>query len=335
MLIGVFLILLILYFGRILFIPLFFGGFISFILYPICSWLEAHHLGRSFAIFIGLLIVSIPICGILFLLTQQIVHITSHWEFISSKLFSLIEKLLPRQLELNMDEKEEWLKLIIMKTSNGIYSSFKASIIFFLNILLIPFYAALILYYRERLVYFLYQFFPVAEAKKVRNIIHETIHTYYNFIKGMAFVYLLVGLLNSLGLFLLGIPNPLAFGFTASILTFIPYIGIIIGSVLPITIAWITYDNIYYPLGVIIIFTLVQFIEANFIFPLAISQRIKVNTLITLITIFAGALIWGVAGMILFIPFIAILKLISDRVDSLHPLAVLLERGKLKNNTKS
>ena len=151
-----------------------------------------------------------------------------------------------------------------------------------------------------------------------------TIRTYYNFIKGMALVYLIVGMLNSVGLLLLGIPHPFLFGFIASLLTFIPYIGIIVGSLLPITMAWITYYSIWYPIAIVAIFTFVQYLEANVIFPVAVSSRLNVNTLVMLIAIFVGGLLWGMAGMILFVPFVGIAKLIADHNPRWKTLSMIL-----------
>lgn len=327
-LLNTLIVLLLLYFGRILFIPLFFACFISFILYPICKRLEARKISRTLSIFIGLIIVCLPIAGIIAILIRQLIHISHYWPLTIEKLVLLFEKIkLPEQYKLLPAQKEEWIKLLFMNASSYLYSGFFASLIGLVQIVLIPFYAALILYNRKRLVYFIYLFIPETNAARIKSILIDTIHTYYNFVKGMLIVYLAVGILNSLGLFLLGIPNAILFGFTASILTFIPYIGIVIGSVLPVTIAWIIHENIYYPLGVIGIFTFVQFLEAYFIFPIAVSHKIKVNTLVTIIAIFVGGIVWGAAGMILFIPFLSILKLVAERVETLHPLAVLLGAG--------
>jgi predicted PurR-regulated permease PerM len=60
------------------------------------------------------------------------------------------------------------------------------------------------------------------------------------------------------------------------------------------------------------------------IFPLAVSSRLKINALVTIVSIFAGGIIWGVSGMILFIPFLGILKLVADRTPSLKVLSVIL-----------
>src|SRR5690606_6525465 len=110
----------------------------------------------------------------------------------------------------------------------------------------------------------------------------------------------------------------------ASVLTFIPYVGITIGAILPIGIAWITFDSVWYPLGVVIVFAIVQYLEANLIFPCAVSYRLQVNMLFTLLAIVAGGILWGASGMVLFVPFLAILKLIADKNPNLRPVALLL-----------
>ena len=174
------------------------------------------------------------------------------------------------------------------------------------------------------LVNVLFHIFPSEKKETILEILVETIHAYYNFIKGMLLVYLIVGFLNSIGLMIIGIQHPFLFGFIAAILTFIPYVGIIISSLLPITISWITFNSIWYPLGVIIVFTVVQILEAYIIFPFAVGSRLRINTLVIIIMIIFGGIIWGASGMILFIPFISIVKLIADRTKSLKTLSLLL-----------
>lgn len=140
----------------------------------------------------------------------------------------------------------------------------------------------------------------------------------------MLVVYLIVGALNSAGLLLLGVPHAVLFGFLAAVMTFIPYVGIIVASLLPISISWITFNSAWYPIGVILVFTIVQYLESNIIFPWAVSSKLQINTLATLIVIVAGGILWGAAGMILFIPFVAIIKLIADQTENLKWLSLLL-----------
>jgi predicted PurR-regulated permease PerM len=97
------------------------------------------------------------------------------------------------------------------------------------------------------------------------------------------------------------------------------------------TMAWVMYDSAWYPLGILGIFAFVQYLEANVIFPFAVSSRLNVNTLVMLVAIFLGGILWGLAGMILFVPFTGIIKLIADYNPKLKTLSMILGTAS-KNN---
>ena len=189
-----------------------------------------------------------------------------------------------------------------------------------------PIYTALFLYHRQTFVRYLRMITPDQYQQKLDAILNQTIHTYFNYIKGMVLVYLIVGVLNSVGLYALGVKHAILFGMICAVMTIIPYIGIVISALLPITMVWISTGNVWYPIGVIAVFTFVQYLEANVIFPMVVGTELHVSTMAMLVAIIAGGIIWGVAGMILFIPFIAILKIVTDHVDDWKPLNVLLSR---------
>jgi predicted PurR-regulated permease PerM len=318
----------ILYFGRILFIPLSFAFLVSFILYPVCVWLESKKIPRALAIATGLAIITFILVGLFYLLVHQFMAFEKSWPEINDKFGIAVERLheqIATQLGISRSGQDEWFKQILEKAITAIGSVLFSSGSTLVVGLIIPVYSALILYNRRQLVNLVTGFFPAEKRSQIISVLNKTIVTYYNFIKGMLTVYLVVGLLNSIGLWLLDIPQAFLFGFIASILTFIPYVGIMVASLLPITVAWITKDSIWYPLGVVGVFAFVQYLEANLIFPLAVSYRLKINTLATLIAMFTGGILWGAAGLILFIPFAGMIKLIADEVDPSGPIARFMD----------
>lgn len=321
---------LILYFGRNIFIPISFALLISFVLYPICAWLEKKGLGRLMAIILS--ITALILLGLMLvaLLIYQFVGFFEEWPAIQSKLGQAFADL-SEMLELIGLSKAEQSNIVskFSDQSGGnvltiLRNAVSASAFSILLLVLTPVYAVLILYYRQYWMKILSRLFPSEKNESLREMISLTIKAYYNFMKGMALVYILVGSLNSVGLLFLGVPHAILFGFIASILTFIPYVGIIVGSLLPIAMAWITYDSIWYPVGIVAIFTFVQYLEANVIFPVAVSSRLNVNTLVMLIAIFTGGLLWGMAGMILFVPFVGIAKLIADHNHRWKTVSMIL-----------
>ncbi|PWA04212.1 AI-2E family transporter [Flavobacterium psychrotolerans] len=331
---------LILYFGKTLFIPLSFAMLISFILYPICKWMEQKGIGRGVSIFISLFFVTLFFGTIIYLLFKQVTEFLQEWQMLEIKLLESLSQLsafLTEQFGVSSERQLTFLKNSVNNSGMQAISilqstaySFSESLFY---LLMIPVFSALILFHRQMLVNALYQFFPSDRKGIIHEILLETIQAYYNFIKGMVIVYLIVGILNSIGLAIIGVPHPILFGFIASILTFIPYIGIMTSSLLPIAVSWITFNSIWYPLGVIAVFSIVQALEAYIIFPFAVGSRLKINTLAIIIMVIVGGILWGGAGMIIFIPFISILKLIADRTESLKTVSLLLGDGKIKKET--
>ncbi len=328
---GIVLLALILYLGKPLFIPLAFAFLISFILYPICHWLENHGINRNLAIGLPIVLMVVLFTGIGYLLMAFLLEHFHEMGDIKPKLLEVlhsIHQFLAENLGLSTELQNEITQNVINSTGNGLYKASSGTVsslskmAFFM--IMVPIFSFLILLYKSKLMNTLYHFFPNESRSSLREIVTDTIQSYYNFIKGMMLVYLIVGTLNSVGLAIIGAPNPILFGFLASVLTFIPYVGIMIASLLPITAVWITYDSVWYSVAVIGWFAFVQILEAYFIFPYIVGKRLKINTLIILIMIILGGMLWGAAGMILFIPMVSILKLVASRSPKLKFISELL-----------
>ena len=322
---------LLLYFGRSLLIPIAFAILISFILYPICAWLERKGTGRAMAIVISVGLLVLLGLSLATLLFYQVFHFIHEWPVIQSKLSESVHNLSEAMVSLwgiSKEQQSDWISKLSEQSGGNILSMIRSTVTSSASsitlLVLIPVYSVLILYSRNYWMNILYRLFRKEKQEKLKGILHHTITTYHEFIKGMTIVYLVVGILNSIGLLLLGVPHAILFGFIASILTFIPYLGIMIGSLLPITMAWITYDSIWYPVAIVGIFGFVQYLEANVIFPVAVGKRLNVNTLAILVAIFAGEILWGVAGMVLFIPFLGIAKFIADQDPEWKTVAMIL-----------
>ncbi|MFZ1527202.1 MAG: AI-2E family transporter [Ferruginibacter sp.] len=320
---------IILYLGKTLFIPLFFGLLIAIVMHPVCKWLELHGIKKIIAITVCLLIVSVLFAALLALLIWQL-------NVFGKDAPAIFQKAATAELQL-----QQWLisktgiNLNIAGSINdklpaGVLtlagSAFETTISTLFIFFITPVYTALFMYHRKVFVQYLKLITPEKYLHKLDRILAETIHTYSSYIKSMVLVYIIVGILNSLGLYALGVKNAILFGMLCAIMTIIPYIGIIVSAMLPISVIWLETGNPWYPLGVVAVFSFVQYLEANVIFPKVVGTQLQVSTMAMLVAIIAGGIIWGVAGMILFIPFAAILKIISDNIEEWKALNLLLSR---------
>lgn len=326
------LILALLIFLKGFLIPFAYGLLIALIVYPLCKRLEKKKVSRSLAIFFSILIVFIALGFIVFIFVLQIQVINREIPTLTERMgqfFPKAQEWLNSTFGLSLSEQNSLIlsmKKNISSNLGGFISgsfSFAAAVLF--NLIIIPLYSVLILYYRRTLVNFVGSLLEKRFKEDLPVILSETTHMYFNYIKGMLGVYIVVGILNSIGLLILGVDYAIVFGMVTAFMTIIPYIGIIISSILPIIMVWAETNNILYPIGVVAVFAFVQYLEANIIFPYVVGKQIGLNTLISIIAIVLGGVLWGVSGMILFLPFTAILKIISSHIEALKPFYKLLE----------
>ncbi len=324
----------VLYFGRALFIPLAFSLLIALILYPFCKWLEKHKWPRSIAIAASLIIVILLFTAILWLLLWQLNYLKNDLPVLLQKIQSALQQLqqwVNDKVGVAFNLETGWMENAA-RNSGGNIGSFIQSVFksmggLLFSLFLIPVFTALFLYHREQFVQFLKALIPEKYHQRLNTILHEASYAYNKYIIGLIKVYLIVGTLNSIGLLLLGVEHAILFGMLTAFMTMVPYIGIIISSLLPITVAWVTTDSLLYPLGVVGIFAFVQYLENAVIFPKVVGQQLNVSTWAILVAMLAGGIIWGISGMVLFMPFVAILKIISGHIEEWRPLNILLSRA--------
>ena len=324
----------VLYFGKALFIPLSFALLIALILYPFCNWLEKHKWNRSIAIVISLVIVIFLFAGIIWLLLWQLKYLKDDIPFLAQKIQAALLQLqqwLNDKVGIAFNLGTNWMENTARNSGGNIssflQSAFKSMGGFLFSLFIIPVFTALFLYHREQFVQFLKSLIAEKYHPRLQIILHEASYAYHKYIIGLIKVYLIVGTLNSIGLLLLGVEHAILFGMLTAFMTMVPYVGIIISSLLPITVAWVTTDSLLYPLGVVGIFAFVQYLENSVIFPKVVGQQLNVSTWAILAALLAGGIIWGVSGMVLFMPFVAILKIISGHIEEWRPLNILLSRA--------
>jgi len=125
-------------------------------------------------------------------------------------------------------------------------------------------------------------------------------------------------------LLILGVEYAILLGVIGAILNVLPYIGGIVAIALPIIIATITKDGFSTQILILVAYMVIQFIDNNILVPRIVSSKVKINALVSLVIILLGGAVWGLSGMFLSIPFIAVLKIVFDRVDELKPWGKLL-----------
>jgi putative permease len=123
---------------------------------------------------------------------------------------------------------------------------------------------------------------------------------------------------------LLGIKYAMLLGIITGLFNIIPYIGIFTALLFSILVTFATAAGTTKIVLVLVAVVIMHLIDSNVLLPLIVASKVKINGLITLLGVVIGEMMWGIPGMFLSIPVIAIAKIIFDRVESLHPWGFLL-----------
>jgi predicted PurR-regulated permease PerM len=150
----------------------------------------------------------------------------------------------------------------------------------------------------------------------------------------MGKVMVILALLNISAYSIIGVKHAVFFGLIGAVLNIIPYIGPFIGALLPTAYAALTMDSLLSPLLILAVYQVIQVLEGNFLTPKIVGGQVNLNAFVTFLGLLLGASIWGVAGMILIIPILAILREIFDLSDSTKPYALLLGEEVLAKTPK-
>jgi predicted PurR-regulated permease PerM len=173
------------------------------------------------------------------------------------------------------------------------------------------------------LLQFIAKLFSSDKHTVVAEVLKETKGLIQNYLVGLMIEMSIVAAMNSAALMLIGIKYGILLGVIGAILNVIPYIGGIVAIALPMIMGLMMDDPIS-ALYVFIAYILIQFVDNNFLVPKIVASKVKVNALISIVVVLIGGALWGVAGMFLSIPLIAILKVIFDRIEDLEPYGFLI-----------
>ncbi|WPR70249.1 AI-2E family transporter [Flavobacterium sp. NG2] len=320
-------------------IPLIFAIILSVLIYPIVQFFESRlYFNRIVSISIAIIIFTFIIFAIFVLIGIQFEEIMNksdaYYKQIGQKLTPLLAQ---TEQSTGINSKDIvgdgnlGVKEIVKKNSNKIVNFITTSGSILGDFVLSPLYMFLFLLYRNFLVSFIYKITTGISTKQhTRVILQQLYKVQQNYLLGLVSVMAIVGLLNSLGLLILGIEHPFFFGFLCALLLLVPYIGIIIGSLLPALIALATKDSYWYAIGVIGIFGFIQFIEGNFITPKITGSKVSLNAFVSILSIVLFSMLWGIPGMILALPITASLKVLFDHSERMKPIGFLLGEAKQK-----
>ncbi len=316
--------------ARDIVVPLLISAILSIVLLPAVKRLE-RKLSSTLAITLVLIIAFLVFVAAGWLTINQMSSLVRDLPNLESKYNTLVDRVsntLQDTFGMSAKEQNQLLKNGVTTLSGYATDLLSATTNIISLVIQVPIYIFLFLIYRDRFRSFVINLIPDKEEilwkKDVENVVQ-------GYTSGLLLVTLIITVLNSVGLLILGIDHAIFFGIISGVLTIIPYVGIFIGATLPVLMALLTKDSLWYPLGVVIIFSIVQFLEGNFITPRITGSKVSINALAAIIALLIGGKILGIAGMILAIPALGLIKIILTHTNHLKAFVILIEDAPIEN----
>jgi predicted PurR-regulated permease PerM len=308
-------------------VPLAFACISSILLNPLFVRLQRNKVPRVVAIIISLLIALILVSAVLYFLASQIARFSEAIPLFKKKFSSLVfdgEYWVYDNLGIAREKQAEVVNQSIEQNKELVGSTVTTLLGTLGGLLLMPVYVFLFLFYKPLILNFLFEIFAEENSKEVAAVLNRTKASIQSYMVGLLLEALVVAILNSTALLILGVKYAVLFGVLGALLNMVPYIGGLISIILPVFMSIVTHNGYTTPLLVIAAYIVIQFIDNNILVPRIVSSKVKINALISIMVVLLGNALWGLPGMFLSIPSVAVLKIIFDRIDTLKPWGKLL-----------
>ena len=326
-LIIIVLLLFLLHVGEHVLMPIAFAGLVSILLVTPCKLLEKWGVSRGFAALISLLLALIFFAFVFYFISSQVYAFKKDVPEVIRRLTLIIHDLenwVQTKYNVSTDKINQTVDSLTSETmAFSVFSStFSTLSSVFLYTVLTILYTFLLLLYRRLIVQFFITSFTDYPAQ-VYDVIMKTRFVVKGYLVGIIIEMLIVAALNILGFVILGVKYAFLLGVIAAILNLVPYLGIFIACLLSMLITFTT-NSSGTVLGVAIVVVIVHLVDSNFLFPKIVGSKVKMNALATIFGVIVGETLWGIPGMILAIPIIAILKVVFEATKGVQPWSILL-----------
>src|SRR5450432_386656 len=324
--------------GKQILSPLIFSCLFSILLLPLASFLEKKfRFRRSIASLLAVLMLLAAVSTIVYIVGVQMGNLADDWPQFKMQLnnsYSEIQHWIAVKFHVNASKQLTYVKSATSKVLDSSTAVVGVTIIslssFLLFLVFVFIYTFFFLAYRRIIMHFLVSVFLEENSLVVHEIIEQVQQILRKYITGLLIEMCVVSVVVCVAFWILGIKYAILLGLITGLFNIIPYIGIFTAMLISVLITFATAVVTGKVLLVITTLVITHLVDSNILLPAIVGSKVKINPLITVLGVVLGEMIWGVSGMFLSIPVIAVLKIIFDRIESLKPWGILLGEDEKK-----
>jgi predicted PurR-regulated permease PerM len=302
--------------------PLAIAGVFATLFLPLTMWLELKKFPRGLAVFICLLVLLLVVGVIGALLGWQISELIKDIALIKQKgseVINQLQQFILNHFGISIEQQSQVFKGQQLYYTD-IIQRFAGSVTSILiNFVLILAYIFCLLYYRGHIKQFVLKLTVAAHRTEMNEVLHIASRVSQQYLIGIAKMIVLLWIMYFIGFSIAGVNNVLFFAILCGLLEIIPYIGNITGTTLTVLVAGIQGASPSVLLGIVISYALIQLFQGWILEPIIVGPQVRINSFTTIIALVIGELVWGIPGIFLAIPLVAMFKIVCDHNQSLKP----------------
>ncbi|TIV66258.1 MAG: AI-2E family transporter [Mesorhizobium sp.] len=324
-----------LYFARAFFMPVMLAFLLALTLTPIVRFLRKHGIPEVVSATLLVLLSIFIFTAAGYLLSGPVIDLINNSYSIGQQ---LTERLAPfrRPLERMMDlahqlealtetSQEPGVQRVAVAPS-GMLSSAASNILEAGTAITIVFVLSLFLLASGTLFYekIVQSFTSMTQKKRALRVVYDVEREISHYLLTVSIINVSLGTVIGLGLWGLGMPNPLVWGAMAALLNFLPYVGALMTVLIVAVIALISFDTIAYALLAPAFVVLCDIVEGQFVTPMVVGRRLEINAVAIFIAIAFWSWLWGFVGALMAVPLLVVIKVFCDHFESLSPFGNFL-----------
>ena len=311
--------------------PLALAVLFAYLLYPITNFLEKHSFPRLLAVFISVIIFLAIVGGAIILIYKRVLGFIGDFPGFRDKALNNID-ILNNQLSLLFGNIDVNIIAFLKQRVAGLFDAsndfmnkaFATTTGTIFRLAILPVLIFMFLYYRTKFAYFILKLVPDEKQAIAINALRGVSKVASRYMGGMSTVVIILCIVNSSAFMLIGVKYAIIFGMIAGLWSFIPYFGTAIGYSFPFFFSLLTSDTPQIALKILVTYFIVHLIENYILTPNIVGSAVKINAFAIILGMIAAGMVWGFPGMFVVVPFLAMIKVISEHVPSLHAYVYLL-----------
>jgi predicted PurR-regulated permease PerM len=320
--------------------PLIFSCLFSILLLPVASFLERRlRLPRSAASMLSVILLLSLIGVLIYVIGSQIADLAKDWPQFQAQISKTMYDF-RGWVQANFHiTRGKQLRVVNSATSKitspdtevvGATVLSLSSILLFLVFTFI--YTFFFLLYRRLIMKFLESVFLSENKSTVHEIVEQVQHIIRKYIIGLLMEMGIIAAAVSTAFSIMGVRYAILLGLITGLFNVIPYVGIFTAMALSAVITLGTSPDGSKVIWVAVTLIVTHLVDSNILLPMVVGSKVRINALITVLGVVIGEMFWGIPGMFLSIPVIAVLKIIFDRIESLKPWGIILGDEEEKQN---